>query len=140
MGEVPTKREREIPEGVERKPLRVHKTARDYISQTSDENGRTVSQELNRVLPANWDEIEFGYENDEIAYMKVTPATKNRVKSMSGKNVSQGDVVTMFVMLAALENDDLDVAADLAVDIPTMIWDVLNDLSESILQRRADDD
>lgn len=140
MTNVPTDRDREVPPGTQRKPLRTHSSVRDYLKQRTEGSDRTISQELNGYLPADWDELEFGYGNAELAHMKVTPQTKERIVSMTGSNVSQGDVVALFVLLGALENDDIDVAEDIAVTTPELVWDLLNVMSETILKTRPDDD
>jgi hypothetical protein len=69
----------------------------------------------------------------------VTPQTKERIVAMTGQNISQGDVVTLFVMLGALENGDVDVAEDLAVEIPELVWDLLDGLLTNILTETTDD-
>lgn len=132
--------EREVPEGTQRKPLRIHNSIRTYLKDQIAGTDRTISQELNTYLPADWDELEFGYDNDDIAHMKVTPATKERIVAMTGQNVSQGDIVALFVLLGALDNGDLDAADDIAVGVPELMWDLLNGMSQSILKTVPDDE
>lgn len=131
--------DREVDDNTNRKPLRTHTSVRDYLKGQTAGTEKTISQELNDYLPAEWDELEFGYSTDDIAHMKVTPETKQRIVSMTGTNISQGDVVTLFVLLGALNNGDLEEAQELASTVPELIWDLLTDLSANITTMGGDE-
>lgn len=119
----------EMPSGMKRKHLRIHDSVRQYLRDQTEDTEVTMSQELNSYLPDDWEDIEFGYGGDDICHLKITPELKGRIVSMAGQNISQGDVVTLFVLLAALENGDLEPAEDIAFQVPELIWTLLSDLS-----------
>lgn len=115
---------REVPEDQSRKQILVYEVVRDYIRQRSRANSNTYSQQLDTWLPGEDEEVYFEREEQEIKNIKATPSIHGRVLGMTGDRVKPGEVVALYALLAAVENGDLEVAAEMAEHVPELLWDI----------------
>lgn len=131
----PTDREREVPEGSQRRQVVTTKTVRDYIKRRKKEAGRTYSEQLNEWLPSPDDAPQYGYAADEVVNLKVVPALYDRIDAMAaGKRVTNGEVVALYALRDALQRDDYETAAEIIAEIPDLLIQIesLADRSDNL--------
>lgn len=123
MTEKPT-RQREVPEDQSRKQILTYSKVRDYLRLRSNDSGYTYSQQLEEWLPEDHEEIVHEHPDEDIVNIKATPYVHDIVTSLAGKRVKPGDIVAYYAMLAAVDNGDLEFAAEMAVEIPDILWEI----------------
>jgi len=117
--------EREVPEDKDRKQILVYEDIRSYLRTRSDAESRTYSEQIKQWIPDDWEGTVHEFDEGDIVNIKVTPEVHGQVGSMAGSRVKPGDVLAFYAMLDALDNGDIEVAADFAEYIPRVLWDAL---------------
>lgn len=117
---------REVPEGQSRKQILLREDVREYLRDLKREEGRTYSEQLEAMIPEDVDYVIANHP-DEIVNIKPTPAAYERVMSVTGPRVSPGDVVAYLVMVELAKRGRMTAAAEVAMDIPDVLWDVLGE-------------
>lgn len=117
---------REVPEGELRKKIRIHENVREYLSERSSEEGMTYSELIEEFAPDNWQDVNLDYDSDEVVGIKATPSAHEKVRSMSGSRVLPGEVLTLLVLLDAIEQGNVETAAEFMEFAPKAVWQALD--------------
>lgn len=120
MTDTDPKQERELPDGEQRVQVRAHRAIREYISERSDENNYTYSQQMAEWLPDDPDASIPGGEED-IVVVKLVPEVHQLVDALSVGRLRHSQVLAYYTMQAAIENGDIGKAAEFASYTPTTL-------------------
>lgn len=115
--------DRELPEGQSRKQIRTIDPVRQWVLDQTAGESTTVSQYLmDEVLPEDHEETEFGFSDDDVVFMKVTPEVDSIVDDMTGGRVFKGEVVAFYALLDAIAKGDTETAKTLLEYVPEILW------------------
>lgn len=122
----PADRDSEIPDGTTRRQLITTKSVRSYIRSRKSAEGNTYSEQIAQWLPEPSDEtnLRLGYEDDDIVKMKLIPSLYEHINGMAGNRVTNGDIVALYALRDAIENENHEAAAAIIVEIPELLWHV----------------
>lgn len=119
--------EREVPKGEQRKQILIPEVVRDYISDQAGTQ-RTYSEQVEQWLPT--EPVLHALNDDDMGYLKATPALHARIDTMYGKRVKPGQVVSFYAMLAAARNGDAETAAEFAEFVPEVMWEIMAEVDQ----------
>lgn len=125
--------DREVPEDQSRPQIKLFATVRSYIRQRSDDTGGTYSEVVDGWLPDEIEDDVHAVPDEEIVRFRPTPAIHDKIDRLAGPRVSHAEVIAFYAMCAAVENGDVDVAAEFVDLVPRELLDVV------VLAARPDD-
>lgn len=114
---------REVPEDQRRRQILTIKPVREYIRERTEENGKTYSKQVDEWLPDDWESVTHEFRDDNVVNIKATPGVHEKIDSMTGQRVKPGETLALYVLAAAVENGDLEVAQDIVANVPNLLWD-----------------
>lgn len=116
----------EVDTDEDRKQMRVKDSVRSYMAHRAEATGNTYSEEAAQWLPEPSEDTVLSFEEEDIVRFKATPEIHGRIKDLAGKNVTVGEVLAYYALKDALEQGNLDAAADMAEEVPELLWKALD--------------
>lgn len=104
------------------KPVRVVAPVHQYIKRRSEEKDMTMSEYIDRLLPAN--DVVHGFAEDELSRIKVAPTVHDRIDRLSGQRIQYGNVVAWYVLLDMIDRGEApeDLDRFFRDEIISMLW------------------
>lgn len=129
----PRERDTELEPGKSRRQIRSLQAVRKYIRERiaenveeSDENNdlpTTVSQYLSEeIIPDDWETTHHRFGDDDITHIKVVPEVDEKIERMAGQRVKKKDVVALYTLIHAVENEDFETAGEIVQTVPELCW------------------
>lgn len=116
----------EVDSDEDRKQIRVKRSVRQYMANRAQATGDTYSEQAGGWLPEPTAENTLAFEQQDIVRFKATPEIHGRLMDLAGKNVTAGEVLAYYALRDALEQGHLDAAADMAAEVPELLWKALD--------------